>query len=94
MPRYRKKPVVIEAMYWTGEAVQFPEAHEFLREGDGQVWMAPTAPGSALYELLIPSPHGELRVRPTDWLIRGIEGELYPCPASVFEATYEAVDDA
>lgn len=32
---------------------------------------------------------GVMKASPTDWLIRGVEGELYPCRASIFEATYE-----
>jgi hypothetical protein len=36
--------------------------------------------------------HGDLIVRDTDWIIRGLDGELYPCTNEVFERSYEVVD--
>jgi hypothetical protein len=36
---------------------------------------------------------GTMEGNPGDWLIKGVEGELYPCKDSVFQATYEAVED-
>ena len=37
---------------------------------------------------------GRMEAKPGDWIIRGVKGELYPCKPDIFEATYEAVDDA
>ncbi len=34
---------------------------------------------------------GDLIVRPGDWIVKGVEGEFYPCTASIFEKTYELV---
>lgn len=42
---------------------------------------------------LVDTAEGTMHGRPGDWLIRGVEGELYPCKDSVFRRTYEAVDD-
>jgi hypothetical protein len=39
--------------------------------------------------MLIPTPGGALRADLTDWIIRGVKGEVYPCKADVFEASYE-----
>jgi len=39
--------------------------------------------------MLIPTPGGPLRADLTDWIIRGVKGEVYPCKAEVFAATYE-----
>jgi hypothetical protein len=35
---------------------------------------------------------GDMRADPGDWIIRGIQGEEYPCKPDIFEATYEPVD--
>ena len=42
---------------------------------------------------LVGTAEGVMHGRTGDWLIRGVEGELYPCKDSVFRRTYEAVDD-
>lgn len=41
----------------------------------------------------IDTREGTVRADPGDWLMRGVEGELYPCSADVFDATYETVDE-
>ena len=41
----------------------------------------------------IQTREGTLFAYPGDWLIRGIEGEIYPCGDSIFRQTYEPVDD-
>lgn len=82
MPKFRKRPVVIDAeQYWPGRVVPgVCLAHDFL-----------TATGS-------PAPHvhtleGAHIVSPGDWIITGIKGERYPCRADIFAATYEAYVD-
>ncbi len=42
--------------------------------------------------LLIPTLEGLMLGKPGDWIIKGIDGELYPCKPDIFEATYEAVE--
>ena len=80
--RYRKRPVVIEAVQYDGT---FPLA--FLR-GDERV-----TSGSA-GSLEISTLEGVMRAEKGDWIIRGIKGELYPCKPDIFAQTYEAVSDA
>jgi len=77
MAKYRKKPVVIEAVQYDGT---FPLA--FLN-GDERVR------GCGDY-LEIVTLEGVMRANIGDWIIRGVAGELYPCKPSIFEATYEA----
>lgn len=79
--RYRKKPVVIEAMQYDGT---FPLA--FLRD-DEQIG-AGEQPGT----LAIRTLEGVMTVQMGDWIIRGVKGELYPCKPDIFEATYEPAD--
>lgn len=82
MTKYRKKPVVIEAIQYHGE---------FTREiGDFLVGtpLTTTAEGT----LAIQTLEGSLLVSNGDWIIRGIKGEHYPCKPDIFAATYEPAD--
>jgi hypothetical protein len=80
MAKYRKKPVVIEAVQWTGNN---PEAiSEFC--GDFVSWPE----GNPQFATL----EGDLYAREGDWIIKGVKGEFYPCKPDIFAATYEAVE--
>ena len=78
MAQYRKKPVVIEAVQYDGT---FPLA--FLKE-DERVRNTPNG-------MEIVTLEGTMRAAIGDWIIRGIQGELYPCKPDIFAATYEPV---
>lgn len=88
MARYRKKPVVIEAVQWTGDLVEMMKGMLDWPAGPVQTDLIP-AVGPELY---VRTSEGMMRADVGDWIIRGVEGELYPCKPSVFEKTYEAVD--
>lgn len=92
MARYRKKPVVIEAMQWTG--ANYTEAEVFVGEPvtHGRYEASPTALGGAAK--IIRTLQGEMRATPGDWIIKGVKGEFYPCKDDIFRQTYEAVADA
>lgn len=80
--KYRKKPVVIEAIQWNCQNVL--EMAEFvglyrLKQNDTS--------------LLIETLEGVMEARPYDWIIRGVKGECYPCKPDIFEQTYEKVED-
>lgn len=106
MAQFRKKPVVIEAVLWKGYEGD-SEVEEFLLPEDhasvGLDYSCPEsgdsghAPGCECSEddplpLLIQTKEGIMRADPGDWIIRGVQGELYPCKPDIFEATYEAVE--
>jgi hypothetical protein len=81
--KFRKKPVVIEAMQWTGE-----NTTELLH------WMFPDIePEATANNLTIKTIEGEMRATPMDWIIRGIKGEFYPCKPDIFDQTYEPVGE-
>lgn len=80
--KFRKKPVTIEAVQWTGDNVE--EIGEFLA---GVHW------ATAGHNAVIPTLEGDMAASPNDWIIKGVKGEFYPCKPDVFEATYEAVDN-
>jgi len=79
--QYRKKPVVIEALQWTGENVEeidaFIGAKEHGYDHDG---------------LMIHTLEGTHRATIGDYIIKGVQGEFYPCKPNIFEATYELAE--
>ena len=83
--KYRKKPVVIEAVRWNGRNI----SEIILLGGGNQI-------EESFYsdEIVIKTLEGDMTAANGDWIIRGIKGELYPCKNDIFEATYEPVEDA
>lgn len=82
---YRKKPVVIDAMQFTGE-----NGAEIV------AWMgdAVTDTGDNFgTDLYIHTLEGVMHASPGDWIIKGIQGEFYPCKPDIFALTYTGVDD-
>jgi len=91
MAKYRKKPVVIEAVQlrwdtWS-EMCDFIDAGK-LTDGKPQGNQDGEAIG-----LDIPTLEGLMHANENDWVIRGVKGELYPCKPDIFEATYELVEE-
>lgn len=78
--RYRKKPVEIEAVRWSGENVA--TITRFLESQKGRVGMD---------YVEITTLEGTMRADIGDFIIKGVKGEFYPCKPDIFEATYEAV---
>ena len=84
MTKYRKKPVVIEAVQYgpytavTAEMFNFLSPCEWHIEPEG---------------LVIQTLEGAMLARIGDYIIRGVNGEFYPCKPDIFEKTYEKVED-
>lgn len=85
--KYRKKPVVIEAIQFTGH-----NAMEVTAWGIGLCdrYIHGVKNGGEI--LTIETLEGVMEARPGDWIIQGVKGEFYPCKPDIFEATYEAVE--
>ena len=81
MPKYRKKPVVIEAFQWTNEKVP-----DWWVAAEGVTVNVDT--GSAF----IPTLEGTHEAKVNDYIIQGIKGEIYPCKPDIFHATYDLVE--
>jgi hypothetical protein len=81
VPKFRKKPVVIEAMQFTGDNAE--QIADFAYGANGAV-----SPRGVLIETL----EGEMRANIGDWIIKGVKGEFYPCRNDIFEATYEPAE--
>lgn len=86
MSKFRKKPVVIEAVQWTGENIEEMINH-CAPAGQGEGWQI--APIVRAQPMTIHTLEGDHRADIGDWIIRGVKGELYPCKPDIFEATYE-----
>jgi hypothetical protein len=82
MAKFRKKPVVIEAIQYRESEAPSELADDVIA---GKVRYCEN--GTALIDTL----EGEMIARPGDWIIRGVKGELYPCKPDIFAKTYEAV---
>jgi hypothetical protein len=85
MATYRKRPVEIEAVRWTGDNWNDIEA-AFGRPTD--IVHDPDS-----HSLLIHTLEGRMRCSAGDWLIRGVQAEYYPCKNDIFLTTYESVLD-
>ena len=79
--RFRKKPVVVEAVLWDGD----PATVDSLNCGEAR----PCSDGS----LRIWTLEGEMLANIGDWIVKGTRGELYPCKPGPFADTFEAVED-
>jgi len=83
--KYRKKPVVIEAIQFTGKNED--EINAFLAGGTRDHVVTTE-------QVHISTLEGTMRADLKDWIIKGVKGEFYPCKPDIFEATYEQVTDA
>jgi hypothetical protein len=79
--RFRKKPVVIEAVQWTGDMA----AVESLVGTQLPTFGPPGQSGS----LRIATLEGDHECRLGDWIVKGVQGEFYPVKPDIFEETYE-----
>lgn len=85
--RFRKKPVEIEAVQWTGTPDSFREISNWAN--------TPTKINIIHYtnhaQLGIDTLEGMMMANVNDWIIRGVAGEFYPCKPDIFEQTYEPI---
>lgn len=83
MPKFRKKPVVIEA-------IQFNNMTDYL---DIAKWMVESGStfeqGFSYPEMWVQTLEGQMTARPGDWIIKGVAGEFYPCKDPIFRQTYD-----
>ncbi len=95
MPKYRKKPVVIEAFQYDGDLMN--------KDGIfyGPKWAEEAYKTGVLFyqeienspsELFVKTLEGNHHASVGDYVIKGVNGEFYPCKMDIFEETYEKVD--
>ena len=90
--KYRKKPVVIEAVIWDGR--NFDEVMNFMQEFHGNKVNYENAEEHAYKtgELTIETLEGNHIASKGDFIIKGVKGEFYPCKPDIFEMTYEKAE--
>lgn len=95
--KYRKKPVVIRALQWTGD--NYTEILNFCDEAEFQHQVRKhkhvfTGESEILegIELTIETLEGTHEASIGDYIIEGVNGEFYPCKPDIFEKTYEEVN--
>lgn len=93
MPKFRKKPVEIEARQWDGtEAGALPILTWITKaRNDAEAAFYCEGPND-IKEIEIRTLEGDMCASPGDWIICGVKGEFYPIKDDIFRATYEAVD--
>jgi len=91
--KYRKRPVVIEAIQWNGlntyEIKEFGKGNITVEIND-LAWEV--GKGAPVVTVLIKTLEGEMKANKGDFIIRGVNGEFYPCKPDIFEKTYEVVE--
>ena len=94
--KFRKKPVEIQAVQWTGDNAEEIKAFVGYKDTGECRFLTPDEfPG----DWTLPHVWDELHatwvgVNDRDWIIKGIQGEFYPCRVDVFAATYEPAGEA
>ena len=84
MKKYRKKPIVIEAIQFTTENAE--AAYTFVTCGK-----AAMHDDQGNMRIRIWSLEGSVYASLGDWIIKGVKGEFYPCKPDIFEMTYEEI---
>jgi len=83
MAKYVKKPVEIEAIQFTGENHQ-----EIIDFTGGKATLSKKTPYN---NLKIHTLEGKMTAIPSDYIIKGVNGEFYPCKEAIFKKTYKEV---
>lgn len=88
--KVRKKPVVVDAIEYTGKNVV-----DILSWADG--WDLSDTVSYPYYleaedQLMIHTLEGQMKANPGDWIIRGPKGEFYPCKPDIFQITYDILE--
>lgn len=93
MTKFRKKPVVIEAVQFDGS--NMIEIFNFIGKSvDENIIIHNLSVNhkenkNYCSHISIPTLEGQMRADPGDWIIKGIKGEFYPCKPDIFEQTYD-----
>ena len=90
--KYRKKPVVIEAIKWDGRMETLAKIGK-LNTLKRDITIEDDFIEEDQKSIMIDTLEGVHEVKIGDWIIQGVSGELYPCKPDIFKMTYEKVED-
>ena len=79
--KYRKKPVVVEAVQWNDN-----NHKEVINFAENKIWFY------ALGNMWIATLEGDMVAKKGDYIIKGVQGEYYPCKPDIFAETYEELE--
>lgn len=88
MNRYKKKPVIIEAIQFIDTTDRIIEIQEFVGRDLRIDYADPKNPIMKIETL-----EGVMNASVGDFIIKGVNGEFYPCKPDIFEKTYEPADN-
>lgn len=90
--RWRKKPVEVEAMHYPAEPTVHDNAalHRWINDNGGRTEVVRVA---GQYAIAIRTLEGDMIASPGDYVIRGVQGEFYPCKPDIFADTYEPAEE-
>lgn len=94
MEKYRKKPVVIEAMKFSGNHDNCLECYMWVNGITERTKYVIKKAHDHVFEnggIIIKTLEGDMKACFGDYIIKGIKGEFYPCKPDIFELTYEAI---
>jgi hypothetical protein len=86
MGRYRKRPLVVDAIQFTGHNIaEIAELLDWSYEDGSEA-------SDSCDTLVVETLEGDMTANVGDWIVKGVAGEGYPCRADIFAAIYEPVD--
>ena len=95
MGKYRKRPVVIEAVQLLNSKDSIVEVVAFIHgeAAIGTEWLKSAAYADVAFQkgIGIKTLEGTMKASFGDWIIKGVSGEFYPCKPDIFEKTYESI---
>ena len=90
--KYKKKPIIIEAVQWTG--INLEEIKSFVKDSlDYNYKTHWDSSDLSNIEVKIKTLEGDHIVSIGDYIIKGVNGEFYPCKPDIFKKTYEIIDE-
>lgn len=89
--RYRKKPLVIEAVYWDGTPEEAAQIVRWILDSGSKAHYETT--NMELGRIVITTLEGEMKAWAGDYVLKGIKGEFYPHSGSFFDHVYDEVSD-
>lgn len=95
--KYVKKPIIVEAFHYDGD-LKYQNGEWYVPEwavqafGDDVLFYASQDDGAPC-ELYVRTLEGDMHVSVGDYVIRGINRELYPCKEEIFKATYDVLEE-